>query len=61
MAGSNAKDNAMEMQRNRDEADADEIQCSNEEDGTMGKRRNGSMNEAAVVQRSSHENKAVVL
>ena len=51
----------MEMQRNRDEAQAEETQCSNEEDGTVVKRRNRPMNEAAVMQRSNSGNKAVVL
>ena len=51
MSGSNEKDNAMEMQRNRHEYEAQETQCSSEEDGTMQKRRNGPMNEAAVMQR----------
>ena len=61
MSGSNAKDNAMEMQRNGDEDEAEETQCSNEEEGIEGKRRNRPMNEAAVIQSISNENKAVVL
>ena len=60
MSGSNAKDNAIGMQRNRDEDEAKETQCSKEEDATVVKRRNRPMIEAAVMKRSSHDNKTVV-
>ena len=61
ISGRNATNNPMGMQRNRDEDEDQETQCSNEKDGTVVKRRNRPMIEAAVMQRRSHKNKAVVL
>ena len=59
MTGSNAKENAMEMQGYSDEDEAEETHCSNDEDGAVVKRRNRPMDEAAVMRRSSHEGKAL--
>ena len=58
--GSNAKDNAEEMQRGREVDDAEETQGSKDEDGAVVKQRNRPMDKAGVMQRSSCEDKAVV-
>ena len=60
-SGSSANYNAMEMQGNRDEDEAEETQCGIDEHGAVVKRRNRPMDEAAVMQKSSHEDNAVVL
>ena len=51
----------MEMQGYRDKNKAEETQCSIEEDGAVGKQRNRPMDEAALMPRSSHEGRVVVL
>ena len=58
--GSNAKDNAVEMQRCREVDKAEETQGSKDEDGAVVKQRNRPMDKAGVMQRSSCEIKAVV-
>ena len=47
----------MEMHRSRDEDEAEEMQCSSDEDGAMVEQRRGPVNEAAVMQRCSQEHK----
>ena len=54
----NAKNNAMDIHRSRDEDEAEEMQCSSDEAGAVVKQRSGPVKEPAVMQRCSQEDKA---